>query len=137
MNSFNFYCEKQQTAILEKYGAFYCFSATQYFEKRDPKVKYVHLQHGLCAPKKYAHKVVAKLLELSAVTAKNYHKKYGAEAIIKYEYFNYEIHISGSIDELYDSLIIFREQFPDEYSREKIEIIARKCFKEAVAKNLF
>jgi len=105
--------DKKQSAIFNKYGAFFAFSNKQFDEQKKEGVKYASMYAGLIAPKENAESLHEALSSLAHNHAIDELAEYGAEKIIMYELSNHEAQISGCIDDTVGAVEIYgitREQ---------------------------
>jgi len=96
--------EEQQTALFEKYGAFFAFSDKQLKEKRVKGIKYVSLFSGLIAPKDNAKRLLEELEAITDNYIKCDTKENGKTAIIERELANHEAGYTYSIDDTVNAL---------------------------------
>jgi len=96
--------EEQQTALFEKYGAFFAFSDKQLKEKRVKGIKYVSLFSGLIAPKDNAKRLLEELEAITDNYIKRDIKENGKTAIIERELANHEAGYTYSIDDTVTAL---------------------------------
>ena len=98
------YIKDATSVAMEKYGAFFAFSASQFNEKRVEGVVYVQDGSGMIAPKENFKALVEELNKIHEDGIKQDIEEKGIEAIIKRELNNYECYYSGQIEDAVDAL---------------------------------
>jgi len=96
--------EQQQTALFERYGAFFAFGNKQFDEQKEDGVKYVSLFSGLIAPKDNAKRLLEELEAITDNYIKRDIKENGKTAIIERELANHEAGYTYSIDDTVTAL---------------------------------
>lgn len=99
MKSISQFTESKQTELFDKYGCFFAFSNEQFDKQKKEGTTYVSMGGGLLCPKENAEAFYNDFETMIDRATKEYFELYGAEKIIRYEYFNHEIQITGDIDE--------------------------------------
>lgn len=113
------YTNDAQTAVFEKYGAFFAFSQKQFDEQKKEGVTYTNLGVGLIAPKGTGKQIMDELEEVNAKGIAMDIEENGIKAIIHRELANHECQITMDYDEVVDKLEdygITREQVQAEWS---------------------
>lgn len=129
--------QEGQTKLIKDHGAFFAFGKSQFQEKMVEGVTYCDMGYGLIAPKEKA-KSLDEALTLHARESRRIHyNEYGAERIIRQQYFNMETQISGDLSALVDDLAPYREVNEEEFSDENIRKVAAKCYRDAVKNDWF
>jgi len=131
------YTEDLQTKCFNKYNAFFAFSQTQFEEKYTKGTKYVHLGTGLYCPKYTYKELINELDTIQSEGIKQDVKDNGAVAIIEREYFNLETQISMNTDALFDRMQPYQNIHPNQFTKETILQVSKKCFKKAVKNDWF
>lgn len=90
MKTLNDYKDDAISALLDKYGAFFCFGNKQFEEKRKPGVKYADCGAGLLVPSEHAHTVIAGIIEIGDQAVEQDKQENGKEKIIERELFNFD-----------------------------------------------
>ena len=62
MKTLNDYTDKAISAVLEKHGAFFAFSKTQFEEKQVEGVKYVTDVSGMVCPKENYNQLIKEMI---------------------------------------------------------------------------
>lgn len=139
MESLTRYIEKDISDLMDKVGAFYAFSFNQFDEAKVEGVKYVNSGFGLFLPKDSYDYFFNEYNQIIDNGAKNHLAKYGADAIIRYEYFNHEQQLSYFQDvkntSTYESLSPYFGM--KGFDLENIERVFKKCYQEAVKNDYF
>lgn len=93
---------KKQSDILERYGAFFAFSQSQFKEKANPDIEYVQIEgwSGLIAPKAVVSEFYDSLTDVIKQNINDLRTRVGDEGIIRYEANNHEYLYSGDLDGL-------------------------------------
>jgi len=100
----HFNIEKQQTAIFEKFGAFFAFGQKQFDERKKEGVTYVNAGAGLLAPKGTAEELCADLAALSKNKIQWELDNNSVKDIIFYSLGNYECQISSDYSDAVDAV---------------------------------
>lgn len=98
------YTNNATTEAMEKYGAFFAFSASQFNEKRVEGVLYVQDGSGMIAPKEKYKNLVEELNKIHEEGIKQDIEENGLLKIIKRELGNYECYYTGEIEDAVDAL---------------------------------
>lgn len=61
----------------------------------------------------------------------------GPEAIIEREYFNHETQLSRDQSGVMDALSIYKELYPDKFTKELIKEVFSRCFEDALQNEWF
>lgn len=107
MKTLNDYKDDAISALLDKYGAFFCFGNKQFEEKRKPGVKYADCGAGLLVPSEHAHTVIAGIIEIGAQAVEQDKKENGKEKIIERELFNHEAFYTNDISSTVEALQVY------------------------------
>lgn len=137
MKSLNDYTDTLTSKLFAENGAFFAFGQKQFDEKKKAGVTYVDLGAGLLCPKINASRVVTQFEAIFNEAVKKQVEEFGAEKIIRYEYFNHETQITGDVDQVKNVLSTHKELFPELFSDEVVVAVCRKCFDEAVENDWF
>jgi hypothetical protein len=129
--------QEGQTKILNDHGAFFAFGKSQFEEKRVDGVIYCDMGYGLVAPKDRAKSLDDALSTHAQNSRKLHYDEYGAERIIRQQYFNMETQINGDLDFLVCDLAPYREISETEFSEENIRKVAVECYRDAVKNDWF
>lgn len=96
---------KDATSIaMEKYGAFFAFSVSQFNEKRVEGVAYAQDGSGMIAPKENFKALVEELNKIHEDGIKQDIAENGIEAIIRRELNNHECDYTGDVTDAVDAL---------------------------------
>ena len=98
------YTQEHLTKAIEKHGAFFAFSKSQFDEKKVEGVKYVSDGTGMIAPKENYEKLSEEIEEIHRNGIKQDIEENGIELIIKRELRNYECYYTGEIEDAVDAL---------------------------------
>ena len=98
------YTNNATTEAMEKYGAFFAFSVSQFNEKRVEGVLYVQDGSGMIAPKENFKTLVEELNKIHEDGIKQDIAENGIEAIIRRELNNYECDYTGDITDAVEAL---------------------------------
>jgi len=96
--------EQQQTALFERYGAFFAFGNKQFDEQKEDGVKYVDLGAGLIAPKETYKDLIEDLNNIHKCGIAQDITENGKTAIIERELANHEAGYTYSIDDTVTAL---------------------------------
>jgi len=139
MESLARYIEKDISDLMDKVGAFYAFSKKQFDESKVEGVKYINDNTGLFIPKDNCLIFFNEYSQIVDNGAKNHLAKYGADAIIRYQYFNHEQQLSYCQDvkntSTYESLSPYFGM--KGFELENIERVFKKCYQEAIEHDYF
>lgn len=139
MESLTRYIEKDLEDLIDEVGAFYAFSKEQFDKSKVEGVKYISDGTGLLIPKAKFDYFFDEYNQIIDNGAKNHLAKYGADAIIRYEYFNHEQQLSYCQDvkntSTYESLSPYFGM--KGFELENIERVFKKCFQEAIEHDYF
>jgi hypothetical protein len=132
--------ETGTSKLFAKYGAFFAFGEKQFNEQKKEGVKYIADGSGLLIPKDNYDAFVKEYNNLKAEAVAEHVAKYGADQIIRYEYFNHEQQLDlyyGKTEnsDTYNALKVYLE-YPG-FELENIERVFLECWREAVEKDLF
>lgn len=137
MKSLNDYTDTSTSKLFADNGAFFAFSNKQFEEKKQEGVTYVSMNSGLICPKENAKTMMTEFERIFDNAVKQQVKDFGAEAIIRYEYFNHETQLTGDVEQVIDVLSTHRELFPELFSADAILTICQQCYKDAVKNDWF
>ena len=137
MKTLNNYTDTLTSKLFADNGAFFAFGNKQFDEKKQDGVTYVSMASGLICPKENAKKVMTELEQIFNDAVKQQVADFGAEKIIRHEYFNHETQITGDTDQVRDVLSTHRELFPELFTDDEIIKVCRKCFADAVKNDWF
>lgn len=104
MKTLNSYTSDKISAAMEKHGAYFAFSKTQFEEKQVEGVKYVSDGSGMVCPKENYNQLIEEMNEIYAEGVKQDIAENGLTAIIKRELANYECYYTGDIEDAVDAL---------------------------------
>jgi len=137
MESLSQQIAEKQTKLFNETGAFFAFNTDHFNKKKESGVEYVRLSNGLFCHKGAEKTLIDGLTFILENGIKEDVERYGAKAIIRREYFNYETQIENNNTDVIESLETYKVLFPDEFSDVIIENVCKECFKEAVEKDWF
>ena len=112
------YMNDKQSAVFEKYGAFFAFSEKQFKEKEKEGIQYSSIGAGLIAPVGTGQAIMNDLDQIHQDAVQQDIKENGVKAIIHRELGNHEAQITMDIDDTLDALDgygITREQVQAEW----------------------
>jgi len=112
------YQETKQSAVFDKFGAFFAFSQSQFNEQKKDEIKYISMGCGMVAPTYHADNLAHALKSIYLDAVQQDLKENGIKAIIHRELGNHECQISMSYDDVIDVLQdygITREQIKSEW----------------------
>jgi hypothetical protein len=126
--------------LFDKYGAFFAFGEKQFNERKQEGVKYISDGTGLLVPKDKYDAFIEEYNNLHDEAVAEHVAKYGADRIIRYEYFNHEQQLDvyyGKIEnsDTYNALEVYLK-YPG-FELENIERVFIECYREAVENDLF
>ncbi len=98
MKSLSDYVKDAQTAVIEKYGAFFAFSDEQFAKQKKDGIKYVSVGGGMIVPKENVNALYKELNEIVKRGIQQDIEENGIDAIIKRELNNYECQYTGDIE---------------------------------------
>lgn len=98
------YMQDAQTIALDTAGAFFCFSKSQFDEKKVEGVTYVNLNMGLVCPKENAAKLLQELNDIYHAGIKQDIAENGLKRIIIRELNNHEAYYTGDIEDTAQAL---------------------------------
>ncbi|MCG3685918.1 hypothetical protein L5F64_00470 [Aliarcobacter butzleri] len=104
MKTLNSYTSDKISAAMEKHGAYFAFSKTQFEEKQVEGVKYVSDGSGMVCPKENYNQLIEEMNEIYAEGVKQDIAENGLTAIIKRELANYECYYTGDIEDAVEAL---------------------------------
>lgn len=107
MKTLNDYKDDAISALLDKYGAFFCFGSKQFEEKRKPEVKYTYCGAGLLVPSEHAHTVISGIIEIGDQAVEQDKQENGKEKIIERELFNHEAFYTNDISSTVEALQVY------------------------------
>ena len=113
------YTQDKQTAVFDKFGAFFAFSDKQFKDKQQDGVKYASLGAGLIAPVEHAKELAKSLKSISQDAIQQDIAENGIKAIIHRELGNHECQITMDYDDVVDVLApygITKEQIKAEFN---------------------
>ena len=119
------YTEEKTTKLLNKFGAFFCFSEKQFKENKKDGVIYSRLYGGLVAPKENVKSIMNGISKITSDGIKQDIKENGIKKIIHRELAKFECQFNGDITNAVDVLIdygISKEEIKKEYA-----IFYQKC----------
>lgn len=96
MKTLNSYTSDKISAAMEKHGAYFAFSKTQFEEKQVEGVKYVSDGSGMVCPKENYNQLIEEMNEIYAEGVKQDIAENGLTNIIKRELANYECYYTKS-----------------------------------------
>ena len=128
---------EKQSKLFKKTGAFFAFSQKQYDEQSQNGVVYVNMGHGMICPKKNASKLIKGLDKIILESIEEDVNDNGPEAIIRREYFNHESQLTGCTEDAFHALREHIKLFPKLFSKYTIALVFKRCYKEAIEKDLF
>jgi hypothetical protein len=137
MKSINDYTDQLTSKLFAENGAFFAFGQKQFDEKKKEGIKYVDLGAGLVCPEDKGINVINQFDEIFKTAIKQQVEDFGAEKIIKHEYFNHETQITGDVQQVLDVLSTHSELFPQMFSEEIILKYCQDAYKEAVKNDWF
>ena len=104
MKTLNSYTSDKISAAMEKHGAYFAFSKTQFEEKQVEGVKYVSDGSGMVCPKENYNQLIEEMNEIYAEGVKQDIAENGLTAIVKRELANYECYYTNDIEDAVDAL---------------------------------
>lgn len=104
MKTLQDYMEERQTALFEKTGSFFCFSKSQFDEKKKEGVNYVNMDAGLVCPKETAKELNDGLELIYRESIAQDIAENGMEAIITRELYNHEAFYTHNLESTFDAL---------------------------------
>lgn len=104
MKTLNSYTSDKIGVAMEKHGAYFAFSKTQFEEKQVEGVKYVSDGSGMVCPKENYNQLIEEMNEIYAEGVKQDIAENGLTAIVKRELANYECYYTGDIEDAVDAL---------------------------------
>ncbi|MCG3684457.1 hypothetical protein L5F43_03830 [Aliarcobacter butzleri] len=104
MKTLNSYTSDKISAAMEKHGAYFAFSKTQFEEKQVEGVKYVSDGSGMVCPKENYNQLIEEMNGIYAEGVKQDIAENGLTAIVKRELANYECYYTGDIEDAVDAL---------------------------------
>ena len=113
------YTQDKQTAVFDKFGAFFAFSDKQFKDKQQDGVKYASLGAGLIAPFYNADNLYHALDSINKSAIQQDIAENGVKTIIHRELGNYECQITYDYNDVIDVLApygITVEQIKAEFS---------------------
>ena len=113
MKTLNDYTSEKISAVMEKYGAFFAFSKSQFEENQVEGVKYVRDGSGMIAPKDTYKQLSQEIEDLYKEGIKQDIAENGLTAIIKRELGNYECYYTGEIDDAVEALEEYGVSYDD------------------------
>ena len=137
MKTLNSYTDTLTSKLFDDNGAFFAFGKNQFDEKKKEGVNYVSVGSGLLCPKENAKKVLTEFERIFDDAVRQQVKEFGAEKIIRHEYFNHETQITGDTDQVIAVLGTHKELFPELFTDEIVLEVCRKCFADAVKNDWF
>ena len=137
MKTLNDYTDALTTKLFADNGAFFAFGKNQFDEQKKEGVTYVSMASGMICPKENAKKVLTQFEQIFDDAVRQQVADFGAEAIIRHEYFNHETQITGDIDQVAGVLATHIELFPELFTAEIILKVCHQCFKDAVNNDWF
>lgn len=118
MKNLRSYIDDKQTAALEKAGAFFAFSQSQYDEAAKEGVNYVNMGSGLICPKENAKELWDDLQRTYKEGVEQDKEENGKDAIILRELHNHEYGYTMDISQTVEAL----EEYG--YSAEDVQKVA-------------
>lgn len=103
------YTKECTTGVLEKNGAFFCFSKEQFDEHAKENVEYVSLEAGLVCPKENAKALRDELEQCIDKAIAQDLEENGKEKIIERELRNHECGYTGDISAAVSALEIYED----------------------------
>jgi len=120
-------------------GAFWAFSREQFDKAKIDGVKYIDDGMGLFIPQNKYDFFDSEYKNIIQNSTKKHIEKYGADAIIRYEYFNHEQQLGHYYDvkdsNTYRALNSFIGQ--KGFEIENIERVFKECYNEAIENDWF
>ena len=139
MESLTSFIEKDISNLLKESGAFFAFGEKQFNEQKEQGVKYISDGTGLLVPKDTYKEFNAKYEAIVKTGSSRLIEKYGADAIIRYEYFNHEQQLGyfQNVEEsdTYHALSSFIK-YPG-FDIENIQKVFKQCYQEAINNDYF
>ena len=137
MKYFSHYTQEPQSKLFAECGSFFAFSDKQFYEQRNPELKYVSMGMGLICPKDNVKKLNEGLKSITIEAVKADVKENGAEGIIDREYWNHECQISMETDDAMESLAAHKEVFPELFTDDIIYTVFAKAYRYALKHDMF
>lgn len=137
MKYFTEYLEEFTNPIYEKFGAFYAFTKKQFDENKLEGVTYVQIPGGLICPKDIVKDFQIEMSKGYDKALNKDIKENTPKKIIRREYFNYEAHIDGDTDRVWETLEKYKTHSPDLFTDEFITKTIRKAYRDAVRYDWF
>lgn len=104
MKTLSEYVEAKQTALFDKYGAFFAFNSKQFDEQKKEGLTYTHLGAGLIAPKGCAKALFEELEQIHKEGIAQDLEENDKQAIIERELNNYECYYTYDVSDCVDAL---------------------------------
>lgn len=98
------YSVDPMSALLERFGAFFCMNDRQFESRRQEGVQYVHVGNGLVVPEEHQKAVVEGLKEISEQSIERDLRENGVTKIIRRELANYECYYTGDLTDVIEDL---------------------------------
>ena len=98
------YMSARQTVALNKAGAFFAFSTTQFEDQKKPNITYVNGPAGMICPKDTLTTLLRELDEIYTSSIAQDLAENGANAIIIRELNNHEAYYTGDIESTVEAL---------------------------------
>lgn len=138
MNSF---INQKLSDLWDTHNCFFAFGEQQFckeLEKRNLSVNQITgISSGLYCPIEHSKIVMDEMIKIIDNSIEIDLNENGVQNIIRREYFNYETHISYDKSDLMDALKNYIQKFPELFTLEIINEEIKKCFQEAIEKDLF
>ncbi len=131
------YMEEAQTKLFAETGSFFAIGTDQFEKQQVPGINYVSMGYGLICPEENADKLSKGLKEIATNAVIQDMADHGAEKIIEREYFNHETQISCDRDAAIAALYHHQQQFPEQFTDQKIHQVMNNCYKLAVENDWF
>lgn len=137
MKTLNDYTDTLTSKLFAENGAFFAFGKTQFEEQKKEGVNYVSMASGMICPKENVTKVLNEFERIFDDAVRQQVADFGAEKIIRHEYFNHETQLTGDNEQVIAVLSTHIELFPELFTEEIILAVCRQCFADAVKNDWF
>jgi len=131
------YTEDAQTKLFKQTRSFFAFSNRQFNESKKEGVKYVSLGAGLICPVDTVDILITGLDDIQKNAITQDVEENGADKIIEREYFNYESQITMDTSDAEGALSDHIKQYPELFTKERINKVFNNCFELAVTNDWF
>jgi hypothetical protein len=93
------------SALMDRFGAFFCVNDRQFESRRQKGVQYVHVGNGLVVPEEHQKALVEGLKEISEQSIDRDLRENGVTKIIRRELANYECYYTGDLTDVIEDLV--------------------------------